>query len=393
MKRINEKNYKIYIAIIVAVICSMLIEKINAQSWTNSTTVSNGAYKIEPTSIANYNLQISTIDNKFYIPKNPFINGYYTYNTNFSNIDSIGFPEFGAYLGKFLYKTNDTTFYNQGYFGFNRYLNQYGKLDNTNNILVKKINDSLPNIQLGNEQIWTGKYIFSYNFDNQQIQILNKNYESIFTKNINCNPTTKYINTLNTTGQFNYKFKLQVINENSVILTYFQEEAQSNNYTLFTKKYVFHSNNSISEENITEITGFNISLVNEQQVDIYYTICDITYTNSLDTMVMAINNNSGVNKQLPSVFNTTIQNGNQGYYVFKNNTPSSTKNIKTNNVLVYPNPSVDGNVYFGSNDTELKLIYDLSGREIQSTRENKIHLESGIYIIKINGVNNKVIIQ
>jgi hypothetical protein len=178
-----------------------------------------------------------------------------------------------------------------------------------------------------------------------------------------------------------------------VILTYFQEEAEINEYTLFTKKYVFHSNNSISEENITEINNFKIDLFNEQQVDIYYTICDITYTNSLDTMVMAINNNSGSSKQLPSVFNTTIQNGKQGYYVFKNNTPSSTKNIKTNNVLVYPNPSVDGNVYFGSNDTELKLIYDLSGREIQSTRDNKIHLESGIYIIKINGVNNKVIIQ
>jgi hypothetical protein len=389
MKRINEKNYKIYIAIIVAVICSMVFEKINAQSWTNSTTITNGASKIEPTSIANYNLEISIIDNKFYIPKNPFINGYYTYNTNFSNIDNIGFPESGAYMGKFLYKTNDTTYYNQGL----NSLNKYGKLDITNNTLVKKINDSLPNIQLGDKQIWTGKYIFSLDLTttfNKNIKVSEVNNNTTTELATLALPTTYNPTNIDIKTLSGSNYKLQVLNENSIIFTYFQEETELNEYTLFTKKYVYHSNDSISEENITEINDFKINTFNVNNI---FTICDITYTNSLDTMVMAINNNSGSSKQLPSVFNTTIQNGKQGYYVFKNNTPSSTKNIKTNSVLVYPNPSVDGNVYFGSNDTETKLIYDLSGREIQSTRDNKIHLERGIYIIKINGVNNKVIIQ
>jgi hypothetical protein len=78
---------------------------------------------------------------------------------------------------------------------------------------------------------------------------------------------------------------------------------------------------------------------------------------------------------------------------------SSTHNIMPNKILVYPNPATN-KLVVESNDNGIIYIKNLLGKVVYKTIKNSNNLNintsrfaSGIYILQLNKINTKILIQ
>jgi hypothetical protein len=78
---------------------------------------------------------------------------------------------------------------------------------------------------------------------------------------------------------------------------------------------------------------------------------------------------------------------------------SSTHNIMPNKILVFPNPATD-KLIVESNDNGIIYIKNLLGEIVYKVKKNSNSLmintskfTSGIYILQLNGISTKILIQ
>ena len=78
---------------------------------------------------------------------------------------------------------------------------------------------------------------------------------------------------------------------------------------------------------------------------------------------------------------------------------NSTYNIMPDKILVYPNPATD-KLVVESNDNGIIYIKNLLGKVVYKTRKNSNNLKvntskfaSGIYILQLNEISTKIVIQ
>jgi len=170
-------------------------------------------------------------------------------------------------------------------------------------------------------------------------------------------------------------FKLQHLDSNSLIFSFGLQDTLGNLPTLYSYKISYFD----STFQVSQIAKFeNFPLVNRvdfpSDADRFY-FNDITYTPSLDTIIISVVNNKSDSVYLPIGQNGyTINPTTRGHYVFTLNEPNSIKEKTHNNqIQLFPNPTTDKQTIILTNP-EKKLVniklFDYSGKLIKTVSQN-----------------------
>lgn len=99
------------------------------------------------------------------------------------------------------------------------------------------------------------------------------------------------------------------------------------------------------------------------------------------------------------VYNSALTSqGVNGLFLSQNASALSSQNFNTNNLkaTIYPNPASDNFTIEMDNDVELVEIYSLQGQKIITSKSKNInvaHLSKGIYLVKIQDIDNAIATQ
>jgi hypothetical protein len=191
-------------------------------------------------------------------------------------------------------------------------------------------------------------------------------------------------------------FKLQHLTSNSLMFSFaLQDSSLANLPTLYSYK-ISYIDSTFQVSQVAKFENFPlINMYEYPEIPDRFFFNDITYTPTLDTIIISVINNKSDSVYLPIGQNGyTINPTTRGHYVFTLNEPNSIKeNTHNNHIQLFPNPTTDKQTIILSNpDKKLVTIklFDYTGKLIRKVYQYNANTDKVKIDIDISNLSSSI---